>query len=115
MVDCANCIEKCPQAAAANEIAKGRMFAEREFINLINKIENGTLVEVVRCKDCKHWSRMCGESYLGEPGLGKCRNARFFAFDYGFETEDNFTCADGERKKEGTSDGETDRERLQCV
>ena len=23
------------------------------------------------CKDCKHWSRMCGESYLGEPGLGK--------------------------------------------
>ena len=55
MVDCANCIEKCPQAAAANEIAKGRMFAEREFINLINKIENGTLVEVVRCKECKWW------------------------------------------------------------
>lgn len=55
MPNCTNCTEECPQAEMANDIAKGRMFAEREFVNLINKIENGTLVEVVRCKECKWW------------------------------------------------------------
>lgn len=84
MVDCANCIEKCQQAAAANEIAKGRMFAEREFINLINKIENGTLVEVVRCEDCK-WRNKSSWGCT-HPGHG-----------FAISTPD-FYCADGERK-----------------
>lgn len=80
MVDCANCIEKCPQAATANEIAKGRMFAEREFMNLINKIENGTLVEVVRCKDCKN--------------RDFCRTSNAWAV----APSDDWFCPKGERK-----------------
>lgn len=39
MVDCANCIEKCPQAAAANDIAKGRMYATQEFIRVQKELE----------------------------------------------------------------------------
>lgn len=52
MPDCKNCIEKCPQSEMAHEIAKGRMYATNEFVNLVKKIESGQLVEVVRCKDC---------------------------------------------------------------
>lgn len=96
MVDCANCIEKCPQAAAANEIAKGRMFAEREFINLINKIENGTLVEVVRCGECKFWG-----TTLTEEDRSRCaKNGTDLVCDYWlsdglFATD---YCSYGERK-----------------
>lgn len=53
-VRCENCIEKCPQARMAHEIAKGRMYATKEFIALQKKVESGQLVEVIRCKDCKH-------------------------------------------------------------
>lgn len=52
MADCKNCIEKCPQAEMAHEIAKGRMYATNEFVKLVKKIESGQLVEVVRCKEC---------------------------------------------------------------
>ena len=44
------------------------------------------LVEVVRCKDCKHW-----EKYSDVPNIGNCPvldNSR----------RDNWFCADGERK-----------------
>lgn len=88
MVDCTNCIEKCPQATAANEIAKGRMFAEREFINLINKIENGTLVEVVFCRDCKH----------RDPEDHKCDCGQFERQGCPFPVDDDYFCKYGERK-----------------
>lgn len=52
--DCHNCTEKCLQAELAHQIALGRMYAINEFIALVKKIENGELVEVVRCKDCRY-------------------------------------------------------------
>lgn len=52
MPDCDNCNEKCPQAEMAHEIALGRMYATKELIKLVKKIESGQLVEVVRCRDC---------------------------------------------------------------
>ena len=52
MPDCDNCIEKCPKAETAHEIALGRMYATKELVKLIKKIESGQMVEVVRCKDC---------------------------------------------------------------
>ena len=54
MPDCNNCTETCPQAERAHETAKGRMYATQELVELVKKIENGQLVEVVRCKDCIH-------------------------------------------------------------
>ena len=39
----------------AHEAALGRMYATNEFLSLLKKVESGALVEVVRCKDCKHW------------------------------------------------------------
>ena len=51
---CENCTEKCPQAEMAHQASLGRMYATKEFTALLKKVENGELVEVVRCKDCKH-------------------------------------------------------------
>ncbi len=51
---CTNCVEPCPMADMAHEAAKGRMYATNEFISLLKKVECGQLVEVVRCKGCKH-------------------------------------------------------------
>lgn len=52
---CETCIEKSPKADMIHEIAKGRMYATKEFIALQKKVENGELVEVVRCKNCQHY------------------------------------------------------------
>lgn len=52
MPNCDNCSEKCPQAELAHNAALGRMYATKEFVNLVKKIESGQLVEVVRCRDC---------------------------------------------------------------
>lgn len=67
MPDCENCNERCPQAEMAHEIALGRMYATKELIKLVKKIESGQLVEVVRCRECKHYATadfdgdiMCG-------------------------------------------------------
>lgn len=69
-----------------------------KFCIISDAVEDAPTVDavpVVRCRECKHWSSLGGPGLVG---LGECRNKRFFAFEYGFETEDNFTCADGERK-----------------
>lgn len=52
MPNCHNCTEKCPQAERAHEIAEGRMYATKEFVEIVKKIEGGQLVEVTYCKDC---------------------------------------------------------------
>jgi hypothetical protein len=53
--NCQNCTEKCPQAERIQNAALGRMYAMKELVPLLKKIESGELVEVVRCKDCKYW------------------------------------------------------------
>lgn len=50
--------------------------------------EDGTLVEVVRCKDCKHHE---DES----PGMVYCHNL------VGGWVREDFFCADGERRDDG--------------
>lgn len=65
MADCNNCTETCPKAELAHETAKGRMYATQELVELVKKIESGQLVEVVRCKDCKHWEEI-------KHGVGWC-------------------------------------------
>ena len=54
-------------------------------------------VEVVRCKDCKHWKK-----YENTAGAGNCKK-REFSFEYGNEhtfnpiTMPDFNCSYGER------------------
>lgn len=67
MPDCKNCTEKCPQAERAHEIALGRMYATKELVELIKKLESGQLVEVVRCEECYRW-----EETKENPALGFC-------------------------------------------
>lgn len=51
-------------------------------------VEGGTLVEVVRCRDCKHHEDE-------EPGMVYCPN------QVGGWVSDDFFCADGERRDDG--------------
>lgn len=82
------CNEPCPMADMAHEAAKGRMYATREFIALQKKIEDGQLVEVVRCKDCEN-------SYYVVDGLicsyGPCLECH---------VPPEFWCAYGERRED---------------
>lgn len=89
-----NCIEKCPQAEMAHEIAKGRMYATNEFVNLVKKIESGQLVEVVWCKDCKYWDELNGKDSGKPVGYGYCTNPCGIN---GIAYEDSF-CSFGERR-----------------
>lgn len=93
MANCLNCTEKCPQAELAHDIAKGRLYATNELVELVKKIESGKLVEVVRCKDCRYRrstegsyrvkSYNCGNTY------SPCR---------GRIVEPTFGCLYGERE-----------------
>lgn len=77
----------------AHEIAKGRMYATNEFVNLVKKIESGQLVEVVRCKDCRHW----------DEETGWCnQNSEFddHDMDWNIYNDDDF-CSYGERRTDG--------------
>ena len=94
MPNCQNCQEKCPQAEMAHEVAKGRMYATNEFIALLKKVESGQLVEVVRCRDCKHWHQHNGKDSGKPVGYGDCKNPCGFN---GIAFEDSF-CSYGKRK-----------------
>ena len=92
MPDCLNCTEKCPQSELAHEIAKGRMYANNNLIELVKKIEAGQLVEVVRCKECRYYydygvnrDYCCHRSNNGKQ-----------VFDVKFKADD--FCSYGERK-----------------
>lgn len=50
-------------------------------------------VEVVRCKDCKHW-RGDHPEWFQEPGCGSCVECLM-------DTKEDFYCAYGERKNNG--------------
>lgn len=83
--DCMRCNEPhCPQAKLAHDIALGRMYATRELLSYVKKVDSGQLVEVVRCKDCKH---LMFSDFYGECGAGH----------YGVVRPDHF-CSYGERK-----------------
>lgn len=62
---CENCTEKCPQAELAHQASLGRMYASKELIVLLEKIESGELVEVVRCKDCQWYAPNNGGEWVG--------------------------------------------------
>lgn len=65
------------------------MFAMKELAALCKKIENGTLVEVVRCRECIHnYANMIP----GGEGCAKCTE---------LPITPDFYCKNGERREEG--------------
>ena len=52
--DCMKCTKPCPQANLAHDNAVGRMNATNELLSYVRKVEQGRLVEVVRCGTCKY-------------------------------------------------------------
>ena len=86
---CDSCTEKCPQAERAHQAALGRMYSTNEFIALQKKVESGELVEVVRCKDCKHWVQDDDVGYCDNPdGLDNYARPNDFC-SYGERRTDN--------------------------
>ena len=53
---CRTCTIKCRQADHIHETALGRMYSMNELLSYVKKVDSGELVEVVRCKDCKHFT-----------------------------------------------------------
>jgi hypothetical protein len=84
---CDTCNVPCPMADMAHEAAKGRMYATREFIALQKKIEDGQLVEVVRCRDCNHSYEDLGGLYCS---FGPCVDC---------PVSPDFWCANGRRRE----------------
>lgn len=68
--NCMTCTEVCKQAEMAHQIALGRMYATNELISILKKIDNCELVEVVRCKDCKHSFVLAESSLKNDPPKG---------------------------------------------
>ena len=54
-------------------------------------------VEVVRCKNCKHFTKR-GEEFLNNDIFGICEKSRTGFFDDGEEVYGNDFCSYGERK-----------------
>lgn len=92
MPDCENCNEKCPQTEMAHEIALGRMYATQELVRMVKQVENGQLVEVVRCKDCIGQSTWYKDA---EYGFVICGMSGMYP-----KSENDF-CSFGERKTDG--------------
>ena len=65
-----------------------------KYSKIQDKMLNGDLVEVVRCKDCKHWS------YAQSINRHEC-NIFNGAYDWiGYPTKEKDFCSYGERKEE---------------
>jgi hypothetical protein len=73
---CVNCSEKCPQAELAHNAALGRMYAMKELVPLLEKIESGELAPVVHGRwaalddDCEELE---GEDEAMRWGCSACR------------------------------------------
>lgn len=93
MTTCDLCTKPCPRYKEIKNLADGRMFAMKELANLCKKIENGTLVEVVRCKDCRAYGEML-------PG----KDNRMICHKWALNFEPNHYCSYGARKDGGVDD-----------
>lgn len=88
---CDTCTEKCPQAERAHQAALGRMYATKEFIALLKKVESRELVEAIRCKDCK---------FSCQPEIYDPMECNKWATKWGVVyTEPNGFCHKGERRE----------------
>jgi hypothetical protein len=65
---------------------------------LENKVEDGEIVEVVRCKDCKHWLNE-GYDPIINRHFGSCTCEYWEHPTEYFETAENDYCSYGERKE----------------
>ena len=93
---CKDCVhEKVCVIIAFPEAFENTKWEKEPCDHFQNKAD---FVEVVRCKDCKHW-----EKYENTAGAGKCKK-REFSFEYSNEhtfnpiTMPDFYCSYGERR-----------------
>ena len=74
---------------------------------IFNEIPSVDAVEVVRCKDCKHWRRQT--NYAGaQLSFGFCESDDMWRSLYGetyevahIDTDDDFYCGYAERREDG--------------
>lgn len=95
-------LERRKDKTAKGEIGSFYNTIIQHDIDVIVELPSADAVEVVRCKDCKH--RWVNEHY-GEKGYMKIKAMCLLDTDDPFELgrnayDDNWFCADGERKDE---------------
>ena len=79
--------EKLIYASAARRAV---LKADPSLAYVIDEVKAVDAVEVVRCKDCKHWT------------MGYCNN--FAYYDYEPTTNEDDFCSYGERRNDGNND-----------
>ena len=78
------------------EKAKKAVFWDEDAIKAIDDIQSADVVEVVRCKDCRHLEILNGQEYYA-----RCKwHGRLFD-SFGKADTRNWFCADGERREDG--------------
>lgn len=100
---CEACTEKCPMGEMAHNAALGRMYATNEFVSLLKKVENGELVEVVRCGECVNSREM--DKYEKKLYLDGCVGCTRLSSSYNsiIMAPDDF-CSYGVRREENAAD-----------
>lgn len=73
--------------------------AERYFLKLIKQQPTANAVEVVRCKDCKHWKLVVVDPIFKHE-LGNCKCSNWENNEFWCQTWEDDFCSFGERKAE---------------
>lgn len=82
-----------PHVKVFGKYSDGMQLAINTCIELLNAQRTVDAVEVIRCKDCKHWIHI-------ENGMGDCTNRRFHLDGHADPTmEMDGFCSCGERKE----------------
>lgn len=77
-----------------------------DLVDVFAEIPTADVVEVVRCKDCKHFTKK-GEEFLNNDVFGVCEKSRTGFYDDGEEVYGNDFCSCGERVKYESSKTES--------
>lgn len=84
----------------AIEIVKSGGYWEQEDMEVaiacIEQTPTADVVEVVKCKDCKHWHKKAFDPIV-EHDIGECHCAHWENDYFSYETLDNDFCSYGER------------------
>jgi hypothetical protein len=89
-----------PDSEILQEYSKGKWYVYIDYNTykaLRDKLPTGDLVEVVRCKDCKHRPQKDPSGFVDGDGRCPCICDDYF---YSWYPDDNWFCADGEMMEE---------------
>lgn len=94
-IDADKLIAWCNETYQAQSTVQGKAYINA-FLTKVLSCPTADVVEVVRCKDCRHWNSSRYDAIL-ESAWGECRKS--FEDYHCCETTENDYCSYGERKE----------------